>query len=120
MNTPRSRQRPTALLLLALVPIAASCTQRMPDPRDPSRQIAVGDTMRENLVPIEDVLRRQTPSLMTIKGVTGTGEGKADGKPVIVVYTSHIAREDRIAIPGKIEGYKVEVREIGDVTAPPK
>jgi hypothetical protein len=76
--------------------------------------------MRENLVPIEDVLRRQTPSLMAIKGVTGTGEGKADGKPVIVVYTSHIAREDRIAIPGKIEGYKVEVREVGDVTAPPK
>jgi hypothetical protein len=92
----------------------------MPDPRNPSRQIAPGDTITMNLIPIQDVLRRQTPSLMTIKGVTGTGEGEADGKPVIVVYTSHISREDRIAIPAKIEGYEVEVREIGDVTAPPK
>ena len=57
---------------------------------------------------------------MTIQGVTGTGEGKADGEPVIVVYTSHISREDRITIPAKIEGYKVEVREVGDVTAPPR
>ena len=119
-NMPRSRRSAAALLLFALTLAAGSCTQKMPDPKNPSRQIALGDTMKENLVPIEDVLRRQTPSLMTIKGVTGTGEGMADGKPVIVVYTSHITREDRIAIPGKIEGYKVEVREVGDVTAPPK
>jgi hypothetical protein len=109
-----------ALLLVALALFAASCAQKMPDPRNPSRQISPGDTVTMNLVPIQDVLARQTPSLMTIKGVSGTGEGKADGKPIIVVYTSHISREDRIAIPAKIEGYEVEVREIGDVTAPPK
>lgn len=109
-----------APLLLVLTLAAVSCAQKMPDPRNPSRQIAPGDTMSMNLVPIQDVLARQTPSLMTIKGVTGTGEGMADGEPIIVVYTSHISREHRIAIPAKIEGYKVEVREVGDVTAPPK
>lgn len=108
-----------ALLLAALTLGAASC-QTMPDPKNPSHQIAPGDTMRENLVPIQDVLARQTPSLMTIKGVTGTGQGEEDGKPVIIVYTTHdISREDRIAIPGKVAGYKIVVREIGDVTAPP-
>ena len=69
---------------------------------------------------IQDVLQKETTSLMTIKGVTGTGEGQKDGKPVIVVYTSHITKEARIAIPATIEGYSVEVREIGDVAAPPR
>jgi len=113
--------RSAALMILLLASAApTACTQKMPDPKNPSRQIALGDTMKENLIPIADVLRRQTPSLMTIRGVTGTGEGRADGKSVIVVYTSHITRQDRIAIPRKIEGYKVEIREVGDVTAPPR
>lgn len=112
--------RTSALPFLLLVVMAtASCGQRMRDPNDKSRQIAPGDTMSQ-LAPIQDVLARQTTSLMTIKGVTGTGEGRADGRPVIIVYTSHISREARIAIPATIEGYKVEVREIGDVTAPPR
>lgn len=71
------------------------------------------------LAPIQDVLARQTPSLMKIEGVTGTGEGRAGGAPIVIVYTSHISQEARGAIPATIEGYKVEVREIGDVTAPP-
>lgn len=80
---------------------------------------APGDTVNHRLS-IQDALTRHTPSLMAIKGVTGTGEGKVDGEPVIVVYTSHISRDDRAAIPATIEGYRVDVREIGEVTAPPK
>ena len=98
----------------------SSCTQKMPDPRNPKQMVTPGDTIRMNLVPIADVLARQTPSLMTIKGVTGTGQGEVDGKPVIVVYTSHISRENWIAIPRKIEGYGVDIREVGDVKAPPR
>ena len=105
------------LVVLALLG-ATSCGQRMRDSNGHSRTIAPGDTMSQNLS-FQDVLRRETTSLMTIKGVTGTGEGRKDGKPVIIVYTSHITKEARIAIPATIEGYKVEVREIGDVTAPP-
>jgi len=75
----------------------------------------------DDLLPIADVLLRETTSLMTIRGVTGTGEGRDEsGKPVIVVYVSpEITREDRIRIPRKLEGYRVEVRESGNVTAPP-
>jgi len=80
---------------------------------------SAGDTVRD-LLPIADVLGRQTTSLMTIPGVVGTGEGRDGDKPIIVVYVSpKITREDRIRIPLKLEGYKVEIREAGNVTAPP-
>lgn len=120
MKTNRAVWIAVAPALAALALAAMSCTQKMPDPRNPHHQVALGDTMRMNLVPIADVLARQTPSLMTIKGVTGTGQGEVDGKPVIVVYTSHISRENWIAIPRKIEGYGVDIREVGDVKAPPR
>jgi hypothetical protein len=80
---------------------------------------SAGDTVRD-LLPIADVLRRQTTSLMTIPGVVGTGEGRDGRKPIIVVYVSpKITNEDRVRIPRKLEGYKVEIREAGNVTAPP-
>jgi hypothetical protein len=112
--------RATTRILLGLALSAtASCTRELPDPRTSARAAAPGDTVTHRLS-IQDVLARQTPSLMAIPGVTGTGEGKAGGEPVIVVYTSHISSENRKAIPARIEGYGVDVREIGDVTAPPK
>jgi hypothetical protein len=80
---------------------------------------SAGDTVRD-VLPIADVLQRQTTSLMTIHGVVGTGEGRDGDKPVIVVYVSpQITREDRVRIPLELEGYKVEIREAGNVTAPP-
>jgi hypothetical protein len=33
---------------------------------------------------------------------------------------SRVTEKDRHRIPGKVEGYDVEIREIGDVTAPPR
>jgi len=66
-----------------------------------------------------DVLRRNTPTLMAIPGVTGTGEGKRGAQAILVVYVAHATPELRKRIPSEIEGYPVEVREIGKVTAPP-
>lgn len=110
--------RTTALpFVIAALLGAASCAQGPGAFQNHGRTATPGDAMKPK---IQDVLLRETSSLMTIKGVTGTGEGRKDGKPVIVVYTSHITKEDRIAIPATIEGYEVEVREIGDVTAPPR
>jgi len=57
---------------------------------------------------------------MALPGVTGTGEGRRGDEPVFVVYVSAATEKDRLRIPGKIEGYDVEIREIGDVTAPPR
>ena len=68
---------------------------------------------------LADVLSRHTPSLMAISGVTGTGEGKRGAQSIIVVYVGQATPELRKRIPNEIEGYPVEVREIGKVTAPP-
>jgi hypothetical protein len=115
----RLRPSPLVLLLLAVSVIVSCESQRIPDPAIPEREAAPGDTV-SSLLPLQDVLARNTPSLMTVRGVVGTGEGRDGDTPVIVVYVSpQITREDRIALPRKIEGYGVEIREAGDVTAPP-
>jgi len=87
--------------------------------RSGASRAALGDTVN-TLLPLPDVLARNTASLMSIPGVTGTGEGLRGSEPVFVVYVSHITEEDRARIPRKIEGYKVEIRDVGDVTAPPR
>ena len=66
-----------------------------------------------------DVLRRHTPALMAIPGVTGTGEGKRGARTILVVYVARATPELTQRVPREIEGYPVEVREIGEVTAPP-
>lgn len=68
---------------------------------------------------LADVLSRHSPSLMAIPGVTGTGEGKRGTQAILVVYVGQATPELRKRIPDEIEGYRVEVREIGNVTAPP-
>ena len=66
-----------------------------------------------------DVLRRHTPELMAIPGVTGTGEGKRGAQAILVVYVARATPELRERLPQEIEGHPVEMREIGQVTAPP-
>jgi hypothetical protein len=112
------KRPPAAILLILALTAPASCAPKTRGPGQ-AREIAPGDTV-SRMPPIQDVLARETPSLMAIQGVTGTGQGEVDGKTVIVVYTSHISRQNRIAIPRKIGGYDVDIREIGDVTAPPR
>ena len=65
------------------------------------------------------MLRRHTPALMAIPGVTGTGEGKRGARTILVVYVARATPELTQRVPREIEGYPVEVREIGEVTAPP-
>jgi hypothetical protein len=69
---------------------------------------------------IADVLQRHTPSLLAIPGVLGTGEGRADGAPVIVIFVARRTSELGRRLPGMLEGYPVEIRESGEVTAPPR
>jgi hypothetical protein len=98
---------------------AVSCRPKGPEEgRNDVRQIEGGTV--NTLSPLADVLARNTASLMTIEGVTGTGEGRRGDRPVFVVYVSHVTKEDRTRIPREVEGYPVEIRDVGDVTAPPR
>jgi hypothetical protein len=66
---------------------------------------------------ISDVLNAHTVDLMRIPGVVGTGEGAREGAPVILVFVDRVTPELRAAVPSQIEGYAVELRATGRVTA---
>ena len=80
----------------------------------------VDDSLPVARAPIADVLRRHTPSLLGIPGVVGTGEGRAGDRPVIVIFVARRTDQVRQQLPSALEGYPVEIRESGDVTAPPR
>ena len=65
--------------------------------------------------PIEDVLRLHTDSLMALPGVVGTGQGLCDGQPCIKVFIVKKTPEHLRQIPPAMEGYTVEVVEIGEI-----
>jgi hypothetical protein len=69
---------------------------------------------------IEEVLRQNTVALMSIPGVTGTGQGLCDGKPCIKVFVIKKRAELAKKIPGEIEGYQVKIEETGTVRAYPE
>lgn len=66
------------------------------------------------------VLARHTRSLMAIPGVIGTGEGREGSEPVIVVFVARRTGAVLAAVPRELDGWRVTVREAGDVTAPPR
>jgi hypothetical protein len=66
------------------------------------------------------VLARRTPELMRIDGVSGTGEGMEAGDTVLVVFVSRRTAEIEARVPSEVDGWRVVVREVGRVTAPPK
>lgn len=77
---------------------------------------------RSAIVPREDianVLRRRTPALMAIDGVAGTGEGRDGADTVLVVFVVRKTPELTARIPSELDGWRVVVREVGKVTAPP-
>ena len=77
---------------------------------------------RSAIVPREDianVLRRRTPALMAIEGVAGTGEGREEADTVLVVFVVRKTPELTARIPSELDGWRVVVREVGKVTAPP-
>ncbi|HET7226513.1 MAG TPA: hypothetical protein VFK69_12455 [Candidatus Eisenbacteria bacterium] len=67
--------------------------------------------------PITEVLAAHTPGLMKLPGVAGTGEGARRGRPVIVIYVARRTRELDARLPRALEGWPVEVREVGEVRA---
>ena len=70
--------------------------------------------------PIGEVLAARTPELLRIPGVIGTGEGSEGGERVLVVFVSRRTAELDAKLPRELDGYKIVVREAGDVTAPPR
>lgn len=66
---------------------------------------------------VRSVVARRGPSLMAIPGVVGVGIGGSAADPVIVVLVEHLTPALRRALPGRLDGYPVEVEVSGPVTA---
>jgi hypothetical protein len=69
---------------------------------------------------IGTVLARRTPELLRIEGVNGTGEGMDAGDTVLVVFVLHRTPTIESLVPREVDGWRVVLREVGTVTAPPK
>jgi hypothetical protein len=66
------------------------------------------------------VLARRTPELMAIPGVSGTGEGMDAGDTVLVLFVARRTPELESRVPREVDGWRVVLREVGQVTAPPR
>jgi hypothetical protein len=54
---------------------------------------------------------------MKIPGVLGTGEGKSDGKPCIIIFVETNVSSVKKQIPSELEGYKVIFEATGPIEA---
>jgi hypothetical protein len=66
---------------------------------------------------VAEVLAKYTDTWMKIPGVTGTGEGKSDGKPCIMVFIERKSEAIKKKIPKEAGGYKVVLKETGKIQA---
>ncbi len=70
---------------------------------------------------IKDVKMKHEETLMRLPNVTGVGIGEKGGKEVIKVFVTHKVPESSLQpdeiIPKSLEGYEVDVEDIGTVTA---
>jgi hypothetical protein len=66
---------------------------------------------------VAQVLGRHTERLMALPGVVGTAEGLCGGRPCILVLVVRKTSELARAIPSKLEGVPVEIRETGPIRA---
>jgi ABC-type Na+ efflux pump permease subunit len=67
---------------------------------------------------IEDVISRYDDQLLSQEGVVGVGTGETStGEPCIKVYVIEKTPELEEVIPKELEGYTVEIEEIGEVKA---
>lgn len=66
---------------------------------------------------IEQVLKKHTDSLMSLKGVIGTGQGLCDEKPCITVFVIETTPELEKEIPKNLDGYPVMIKATGRIKA---
>jgi hypothetical protein len=99
-----------ALALAALACAGACSPRRTPAPHSTSEVRAPMSSHS-----IEDVLAAETPALMRVPGVTGTGQGERAGRPILVVFVARRTRALDGRIPRTLGGYPVEIRAIGTV-----
>ena len=66
---------------------------------------------------IEEVIAQQASSLLDIPGVTGVGQGEADGKECVLVILEQDLPEIKDAIVAKLEGYLVAFEISGVIQA---
>lgn len=70
---------------------------------------------------IEDVKRMHEGRLMRLPNITGIGIGQKEGREVIKVFVTHKVPESTLqpqeVIPKALEGWEIDVEEIGVVTA---
>jgi hypothetical protein len=90
--------------MTALLLVEESCPTRDKDGTTPPASIT-------------QALERHTDSLMSIPGVVGTAEGSCAGRPCILVFVRQATPEVRKAVPQRIEGFEVDIRESGPIQA---
>jgi hypothetical protein len=70
---------------------------------------------------IADAIRRHEEALLALPNVAGVGIGERAGKPVIKVLVTEKVPESTLGrdqlVPESLEGYEVDVEEIGRVEA---
>lgn len=102
------------LAAVSLTIAAAGCGPR--ERPAPGRAPARGEESTMTRRPLSAVLAEQTPGLMAIPGVVGTGEGRGqDDQPVLLVLVARDTPELRARLPREVEGYPVVVRVTGEV-----
>jgi hypothetical protein len=114
----RSAPRPLGPFPLILFTVALSFVSC--GPRPPARGSSSGE--RGPALPRDDirtVLARRTPELLRIYGVKGTGEGMDAGDTVLVVFVARRTLTIQCLVPREVDGWRVVLREVGTVTAPP-
>lgn len=62
---------------------------------------------------IQEVQEAHTAEWMAVPGVVGTGIGRCDDEPCILVYAERMTEEIGERIPDRVEGYRVRVEVSG-------
>lgn len=110
--------RLTSGALIMTLGISASCG---PSPRGAESSAesanAARDTMETPSRPVADVQRDHERELLAIPGVVGIGTGECEGAPCIRVMVDRLTSANRARIPVRLEGYRVEVEDTGEIRA---
>ncbi len=72
-------------------------------------------------ISIAEVKARHEGELLALPNVTGVGIGEREGRPVIKVFVTEKVPESLLRpderVPASLEGYEVDVEEIGVIQA---